>query len=216
MKEEGAFLKSFCETPHVVFLQPLFLDRLSIHFPSIHAHCVCEPHFFSVFHKHEMNESELWFALFLRNSTTDERKTFFEKTKQYFEKKQESIEKFIDALQYFRADHHVNTLRFSEFEKTFLGESGKKLESLFSMLKKKTVVDAIQKRKNQIKNVWETSNPKHIPEFLSGSDLINLGMKQGKTLRDILNHVRDLQLEGKILNRTSALQFVKQLSTKLD
>ena len=49
------------------------------------------------------------------------------------------------------------------------------------------------------------------PPLLTGHDLIRLGMKPGPEMGRVLNHLRDLQLEGRISGRTEALKTAEKL-----
>jgi poly(A) polymerase len=48
------------------------------------------------------------------------------------------------------------------------------------------------------------------PRFLSGTDLIGMGFKPGPAFKSILKEVEDLQLDGEIADRASAIQYVRQ------
>ena len=49
------------------------------------------------------------------------------------------------------------------------------------------------------------------PPLLTGDDLVAHGLKPGKPFRDLLNNVRDAQLDGRISNREEALRLVDEL-----
>jgi len=55
----------------------------------------------------------------------------------------------------------------------------------------------------------EVLNP---PQLITGEDLIKLGLKPGKQFKDILEAVRDLQLDGQIDSKQEALQIAKEMS----
>ena len=48
------------------------------------------------------------------------------------------------------------------------------------------------------------------PPLLTGHDLIGLGIQPGPAMGKLLNHLRDLQLEGEITTRPEALEAVKK------
>ena len=48
------------------------------------------------------------------------------------------------------------------------------------------------------------------PRLLSGHDLIALGLQPGPQFKEILNAVEEAQLEGRLLTREDALDWVKQ------
>ena len=47
------------------------------------------------------------------------------------------------------------------------------------------------------------------PPLLNGNDLAALGYKPGALFKTILNSVMDAQLEDKLVDKTAALEFVK-------
>lgn len=50
--------------------------------------------------------------------------------------------------------------------------------------------------------------------FLKGSDMIHLGFKPGKIFGILLNQAYELQLEGEIPDRRTALSWLKQQATE--
>ena len=49
------------------------------------------------------------------------------------------------------------------------------------------------------------------PPLVTGKDLIDLGLKPGPEFKDILGQVQTEQLEGKLTDRSAALEWVKNL-----
>lgn len=56
---------------------------------------------------------------------------------------------------------------------------------------------------------WEPEEIRPTP-FITGRDLIKLGLKPGPIFGTIINEVEDLQLEGKLANREDALRFIEK------
>jgi len=52
--------------------------------------------------------------------------------------------------------------------------------------------------------------PPRLPGLLTGDDLIKLGFEPGPVFKEILTHVEDLQLEGKITTREEAIRAVAE------
>ncbi len=48
------------------------------------------------------------------------------------------------------------------------------------------------------------------PQLLRGNDLMQLGVPSGPAVGELLGHLRDLQLDGKITSRESAIKWVEQ------
>jgi poly(A) polymerase len=52
--------------------------------------------------------------------------------------------------------------------------------------------------------------PQIIPPFVTGEDLLSLGMKPGPALGELLGQVRDKQLGEELKSREAALEWVRQ------
>jgi hypothetical protein len=50
------------------------------------------------------------------------------------------------------------------------------------------------------------------PQLLRGNDLMQLGVPSGPAVGELLGHLRDLQLDGKITSRESAIKWIEQHS----
>jgi hypothetical protein len=55
------------------------------------------------------------------------------------------------------------------------------------------------------------NTPQLPPPLLNGYDLIKLGFTSGPQLGEILNEIRDLQLEGTITSKEKAISFAENL-----
>ena len=61
----------------------------------------------------------------------------------------------------------------------------------------------------------EFANEPLIPEpFVTGKDLIELGLEPGPRFKEILETLQTEQLEGSILDRESALTYLKRLANE--
>ena len=53
------------------------------------------------------------------------------------------------------------------------------------------------------------------PPFVTGDDLIILGLQPGKSFKTILDRIYDLQLEGKLFTKPEAMKNVHALAAEL-
>ncbi len=77
-------------------------------------------------------------------------------------------------------------------------------------------IKALEKRLAKIKKQIKQKQEAEIPPFVTGNDLIVLGLKPGPIFRKILEEVRNAQLEEIIKTKEEAIEFVKKLIKKLD
>ncbi len=70
-------------------------------------------------------------------------------------------------------------------------------------------INLLVTRLNQIKEQLDTNQKLLTPALITGHDLIALGLKPGKIFGEILELVREAQLEGKISDKEEAKQFVQ-------
>ena len=80
-----------------------------------------------------------------------------------------------------------------------------------SLLKLKET-DMLITVKNRIKEIckkWNCKEDHKIPALISGDDVLSLDIKPGPKVRELLEKIRDLQLEGKIMTRDAALTWLK-------
>ncbi len=66
----------------------------------------------------------------------------------------------------------------------------------------------------QLKTVEFASEPLIPPPLVSGRDLIQMGMKPGPRFKEILEMIQTEQLEGRILDRQPALEYLRVLATE--
>ena len=66
---------------------------------------------------------------------------------------------------------------------------------------------------NFCEHLLETWTPQDLnpPRVLDGGDLIRLGLKQGPVFTELLNAVREAQLEGTVTTKAQALELVERL-----
>ena len=49
------------------------------------------------------------------------------------------------------------------------------------------------------------------PPLITGQDLIDLGLKPGPKFKEVLESVRDEQLDGKVTTKEEAIEFARRL-----
>ena len=64
----------------------------------------------------------------------------------------------------------------------------------------------------QAKEAEFAAEPLIPPPLVTGRDLIKLGLKPGPRFKEILEAVQNEQLEGRILDREPALEYLRQLA----
>ena len=113
-------------------------------------------------------------------------------------------------------------MRPSAFEKYFMSALGRDLIGLTRADTGATVwadgsrptnsVVEVLKRVEQLRPIVEQRElKKGVLRLVSGEDIIANGLKPGPAFREILAHIRDAELEGKIKTREEALEYLKML-----
>ena len=82
--------------------------------------------------------------------------------------------------------------------------------SLLEHLGHAPVAEAARKRRAEICTTWNCEEHEPIPPLVSGDDIIRLGIPAGPHVREMLELVRDHQLDGKLLTREAAIKFIKK------
>jgi len=103
----------------------------------------------------------------------------------------------------------IQELRAALFEKTFL--TGLRSDFLLRALRalgKTAVVEAVKKRTREIQERWKTETGETIPPLLSGDDLLHAGIPAGPQIRQLLEDLRDEQLDGHLLTREAAKKWL--------
>lgn len=98
----------------------------------------------------------------------------------------------------------------SKFECFFANERGASFLAFLRATGKRTVAEAAERRTREILTLWNVSHHKHIPKLISGDDVLAAGVEAGPKVREILNRIRDGQLNGTIMRREQALQFLRE------
>lgn len=115
----------------------------------------------------------------------------------------------IDRLGEIQNEKFVMDLRASTFEKYFMNGRGDLLIQALQTINKTDVADAASDRAKEIRDRWEVEKGEPIPPLLSGNDVLDVGIPAGPKVREMLEQLRDEQLEGRILTREQAKQWLK-------
>jgi tRNA nucleotidyltransferase/poly(A) polymerase len=102
----------------------------------------------------------------------------------------------------------IKTIPASKFENLFMSARGKLLAQILLSLNKTSVANEINVRTKNIKDRWSVEDDEPIPMLLSGNDVINAGIQAGPKIRELLNLLRDEQLDGRILTREKAKEWL--------
>ena len=100
-------------------------------------------------------------------------------------------------------------MRASHFEKQFLGARGAQHMLALEHLDRTHILEAAKKRRELICATWDCEEHEPIPALVTGDDVLRLGIPAGVRVRELLEQVRDNQLDGKILTREAAIRFIK-------
>ncbi|MCX6715155.1 MAG: hypothetical protein NTX72_05070 [Candidatus Uhrbacteria bacterium] len=208
-----AFFANPPQTVHL--LQELgVLEEL---FPSVWRHMQVDAHYLEPVTRSKPSELEHTIILLLRGLTIEEAKTTLTFTGLDTIDKQsprrldvEHILWMIQRLQQHLTPQNILVMRASHFEKQFLGARGTQHMNLLEHLGHGTVADAAKKRRTEICKNWNCEEHEPIPSLITGDDVLRLGIPAGARIREILETVRDKQLDGHILTREAAIRFIKQ------
>ncbi len=119
----------------------------------------------------------------------------------------------IDRLAQNFTENSVAQLRASQFEKFFMNGRAKLLLSALRATGNAGTADAAEDRAEEIRARWTVEKDESIPPLLSGDDILLTGIQAGPRVREILEQLRDEQLEGRVLTREQAKKWLL-LATK--
>ena len=189
---------------------------LSILFPTVEEHLAKDSTYLAPIFALKPHQSELAIILLLRDETEQEIQQTFERTglqtiptKWRTHADQDEVVWIVKKLQESIRAEDIQFMRASQFEKWFMGRRGMLLTDALSLLQKTDVVSLIQKRKAEICARWVCEDTEPIPPLLTGEDILASGVPSGPRVRDILELIRDQQLDGKLLTREAALTWLK-------
>ena len=121
----------------------------------------------------------------------------------------EHIVWMIQKLQQQLTPQTISTMRASHFEKQFLGMHGTQHLRALEHLGHTALLEAAKKRRAEICLTWNCEEHEPIPALVTGEDIVRQGIPQGPRVRELLEQVRDNQLDGKLMTREAALRFIK-------
>jgi tRNA nucleotidyltransferase/poly(A) polymerase len=104
---------------------------------------------------------------------------------------------------------NIQDMRAYKFEKVFMNGRSKLLMDSLLKLKETDILITVKNRIKEICKKWNCKEDHKIPALISGDDVLSLDIKPGPKVRELLEKIRDLQLEGKIMTRDAALTWLK-------
>ncbi|MBI4713598.1 CCA tRNA nucleotidyltransferase [Candidatus Uhrbacteria bacterium] len=102
----------------------------------------------------------------------------------------------------------IITMRASKFETIFMNARGKLFIQALQALNEFSVLNSATERIKKIRGLWKVEDDEPIPPLLSGNDVINAGVSVGPKIRELLDLLRDEQLDGKIFTREQAKEWL--------
>jgi tRNA nucleotidyltransferase/poly(A) polymerase len=103
----------------------------------------------------------------------------------------------------------VDSMPASTFERRFMNGKGELLNRSLELLGHGDVAQSARDRRQNIENRWLVDKDERIAPLLSGNDILASGVDAGPGVRLILDHIRDKQLDGKLMTRDAALKYIK-------
>lgn len=107
----------------------------------------------------------------------------------------------------------VGELHASTFEKYFMGGRASMLLQALELTENSSASDAAKNRASDIRDRWGVDDNEPISPLLSGNDVIAAGIPAGPKVRETLEALRDEQLDGRVLTREQAKQWLKDKSS---
>ena len=187
-------------------------------FPGVARSLHLDPHYFVPLGKLEEGHRDLAIMLFMRGLTGEETQTAIRFTgldtlakSSPYRLHTERIVWVVSKLHGSPSPDDVVRMRTSQFEKQVMSEHGRHHLKALTYLENNAVAQAAQKRRDEICARWNCEDREPIPVLLGGDDLLRLGIPAGVRVREILEDVRDRQLDGHLLTREAALAWVRKL-----
>lgn len=109
---------------------------------------------------------------------------------------------------------NVEVMRASVFERQYMNERGERYLAALDALGHTAAAKSIRDRIADIRERWLAEDDEKIKPLVSGNDVLELGIKAGPRVRELLDAARDAQLDGQTMNRESALGLLKSLVTE--
>lgn len=116
----------------------------------------------------------------------------------------------VQRLQETASEEEIKKMRASTFEKYFMGSHSNLLIKALGVLRRFTCVEAVKNRIQKISTTWSVDRDEPIYPLLSGNDILAAGIPAGPKVRELLELLRDEQLDGRILTREAALTWLKK------
>ncbi|NQV88694.1 MAG: CCA tRNA nucleotidyltransferase [Parcubacteria group bacterium] len=110
----------------------------------------------------------------------------------------------------------VDVMPASSFERKFMNGKGELLNRCLELLGQGDVAQSARDRRQNIEGLWLVDSDETIAPLLSGNDILASGIDAGPGVRLILDHIRDKQLDGKLMTREAALKYIKNQKNTQD
>lgn len=120
------------------------------------------------------------------------------------------VKTLIGRLQSGLSSDDVAQMPGAQFERHFMNGRGKILNRCLELIAKGDVAQTARDRRRDIEARWLVDGDEKIAPLLSGNDILAHGIEAGPKVREILDRIRDLQLDGQLMSREQALKWLKQ------
>lgn len=108
----------------------------------------------------------------------------------------------------------ITSMRASQFEDMFMNPKSKWFIQALRALNQNKISDTAEKKIGDIHTRWSVDDEEPIPPLLSGNDVLHAGIRPGPKIRELLNLLRDEQLDGRILTRENAKEWLGEQTKK--
>ncbi len=122
----------------------------------------------------------------------------------------------VDRLHTGLTPQVIDEMPASAFEKQFMNGKGELLNRSLELLGHGDVAQSARDRRQNIESRWLVDSDESIAPLVSGNDVLSAGIESGPKVRLALDHIRSLQLDGKLMTREMALRELKQYKNTQD
>jgi len=122
----------------------------------------------------------------------------------------------VDRLHTGLTPQVIDEMPASAFEKQFMNGKGELLNRSLELLGHGDVAQIARDRRQNIESRWLVDSDESIAPLVSGNDILSIGIESGPKVRLALDHIRSLQLDGKLMTREMALRELKQYKNTQD
>lgn len=120
----------------------------------------------------------------------------------------------IERMKEAESETWIQGMRAHRFEKIFMNGHGTFMFDLLAHTRKTDIAERAHKRKKLIEERWNINPFELIPALVSGDDILSAKIEPGPRVRQLLEHIRDEQLEGRVMTREQAIQILRVQTEK--